>query len=913
MEIDRQDYIQLTVDDTVLSLKRSIRDYIEAAYHISDPSLVSQRLEILNNPGVISQLPFIETTQKFKKHVDYAELGLESDFLEILGLLSRDDGVENRRLVYPPYHHQSEALRATIVERKSLMVMTGTGSGKTETFLFPILGKLTKEAAVKPDSFYKNRAIRALILYPMNALVNDQLGRMRLLFGDSRLVEKFKSWSGRTVQFARYTSRTPYPGTRDASGGGDGVKLKPIKDFYVDNLEISNDPSHPDYESRRTLVAELKQRGKWPAKPDLVHWWGSGRWADSEGLPRRCITLESDSELITRHEVKENPPDILITNYSMLEYMLMRPVEKSIFDATQQWLSANPDEDFLLVVDEAHLYRGAQGTEVAHLIRRLRTRLGISPDRLQVICTTASFDSADYAPEFAAQLSGKSPGDFEIIQGDLDLLSGARPATQEEAITIGNLKIGDFYRDISDPEFREQVNQFLASFGSNPTGDLQRDLFNALPNFPPMAHLVNITMGSAWQLASLRKEVFPTLDKEAGEKALTTMIALGTFAKNSPESSSLMPCRVHAFFRGLPGLWICMDPNCAEQGNSRTSGAKSIAGKLYHQPREICGPSCRARVLEFYTCRDCGAAYVRAYTGDTENPVFLWIEGGETGPDDSETLHPIDILLQEPDDSMLSKVEPREFDLVTGRIDTSGTSERWRLVYIYDLENDGNSDAEEDGEDDEESDAEPRQFRRCGVCNSNGIFGHSPVMDHQTKGDQPFSALVNEQIQVQYPNPAVRRSKFNSLRGRKVLGFSDSRQQAARLAPKISEYSSQDTLRPLALVGFERLRAIPEISNFISLDHLYLAAQLGSIILDGRMPPGVGNESSNDSAARDIYSAIEAGDQNAIIQALLSYPNMSQANSTRGLIHGLIKNRRFGFEALGLASVVEAPSKTGDI
>src|ERR1017187_3574117 len=97
----------------------------------------------------------------------------------------------------------------------------------------------------------------------------------------------------------------------------------------------------------------------------------------------------------------------------MLEYMLMRPLERPIFDRTRDWLGANPNERLLLVVDEAHLYRGAAGAEVALLIRRLRMRLGITADRLQVICTSASFTDPVYASEFGAQLTGKEKRDFE--------------------------------------------------------------------------------------------------------------------------------------------------------------------------------------------------------------------------------------------------------------------------------------------------------------------------------------------------------------------------------------------------------------------------------------------------------------------------------------------------------------------
>ena len=102
----------------------------------------------------------------------------------------------------------------------------------------------------------------------------------------------------------------------------------------------------------------------------------------------------------SRQDMQDSPPDILITNYSMLEYMLMRPLERHIFDATRAWLDQHRDQTLFLVLDEAHLYRGAAGAEVALLIRRLRTRLDIPPERLQVICTSASFKDQIHAIYF---------------------------------------------------------------------------------------------------------------------------------------------------------------------------------------------------------------------------------------------------------------------------------------------------------------------------------------------------------------------------------------------------------------------------------------------------------------------------------------------------------------------------------
>ena len=159
------------------------------------------------------------------------------------------------------------------------------------------------------------------------------------------------------------------------------------------------------------LLGKLTARGKWPAKPSVAGWVRSTTYTlarPTRSLPARAVIGPHDAELLTRHEVQDRPPDLLITNYSMLEYMMMRPIERSIFDRTRAWLEACPAEKIIVVLDEAHLYRGAQGAEVGLLLRRLRERLGIGPDRFQVICATASFSEAGRtsAGQFGAQLSG---------------------------------------------------------------------------------------------------------------------------------------------------------------------------------------------------------------------------------------------------------------------------------------------------------------------------------------------------------------------------------------------------------------------------------------------------------------------------------------------------------------------------
>src|SRR5438067_4151539 len=132
----------------------------------------------------------------------------------------------------------------------SLVITTGTGSGKTEAFLLPILAKLATEAHDRPASFAMP-SLRAILLYPMNALVNDQLGRLRLLFGSPLLTSHFHGWAGRPARFARYTSRTLYPGVRTPKK--DTRRLKSIERFYIALLNQAHDSSDPRHARAQAL------------------------------------------------------------------------------------------------------------------------------------------------------------------------------------------------------------------------------------------------------------------------------------------------------------------------------------------------------------------------------------------------------------------------------------------------------------------------------------------------------------------------------------------------------------------------------------------------------------------------------------------------------------------------------------
>src|SRR6266508_3219621 len=180
----------LTISETISEIRAALQDYIEATYHIGDPTLVGQRRVLLDQEGVLFRAPYIESTPRYTVTRRFAELEIPEPAQTLLQAMAHPQTDRAPLLHDPPYTHQAEALEATIRDGYSLVVTTGTGSGKTESFLLPILAKLAIEAHDTPQSF-GTPSLRAILLYPMNALVNDQLGRLRLLFGDSLVTYLF--------------------------------------------------------------------------------------------------------------------------------------------------------------------------------------------------------------------------------------------------------------------------------------------------------------------------------------------------------------------------------------------------------------------------------------------------------------------------------------------------------------------------------------------------------------------------------------------------------------------------------------------------------------------------------------------------------------------------------------------------
>ncbi|MDP9437956.1 MAG: DEAD/DEAH box helicase, partial [Actinomycetota bacterium] len=341
-------------------LKEVLCTYLETAYRISHPAVTRDRAALLREPGVIAQIPYVETTPRFKAGGWLRELGLPWIPDELPDLAHF--GLPTNR--FPLFAHQEEALRAAWAEDGSprdLIVASGTGSGKTECFYLPILADILREALewpaapeTGPSGRWDGRrktwlhsrqhetrpaAVRALVLYPMNALVNDQLRRLRkTLASDGALAWQRENLNNNLIYFGRYTSQTKLAG-------------RPDQPKRRENWEEYRGQVEADWEA---IGEELRRSGGWP-RP-------------------------KGAEMLSRWDMQMSPPDVLITNYSMLEYMLVRPIEAGIFDSTREWLAASKENVLTLALDEAHTYTGARGTEVAYLLRRLFERLKVGPE-----------------------------------------------------------------------------------------------------------------------------------------------------------------------------------------------------------------------------------------------------------------------------------------------------------------------------------------------------------------------------------------------------------------------------------------------------------------------------------------------------------------------------------------------------
>jgi hypothetical protein len=583
------------------NLKNKLIDYIKAQYMAENDLLMDAAEGLLTKKEVLFQEPFIEVTKNYKVvSQGFENTRLDNERKKILSELTK----AKLGVFGTPFRHQVTAVEEYYAG-KNILVTTGTGSGKTECFLWPILTDLIYEAHNSKKT-WKQEGIRALVLYPMNALVSDQLGRMRNIIGrsDDAFHKILCDYSPlRRARFGMYTGRTPYAGENDEEKNKQLSRL--IRKNYINS----------------DVYEELVKVGRVPSK-------NLEKFADnlSKGLQ---VTEMEDAELYTRGEMQKICPDILITNYCMLEYMLMRPIEDVFWNKTIQWLNASSDNKLLLVIDEAHMYRGASGGEVSLLIRRLMDKLGIEPLKMKCILTSASVppDKNAEIQKFACGLTGKNPDSdmFVIIREETERIDNNKKGNIGKAKFYAGLSLehlqGDF--EMQQKEFEKIAYEFGGGEIPQNAEVARVWLFDNLSKDELMWQLIFVCSEKAKAFSEIARNIFDDeVPQKLAEEALEVLLQLGTMAKSS-EGKVLLGSKVHMMFKGLHGLFACINPDCPE-GHA---GMGIKLGYMTDKNIETC-PCCGGRMYEILMDRRCGTLYLKVFIDNaiynSELFEFLW-------------------------------------------------------------------------------------------------------------------------------------------------------------------------------------------------------------------------------------------------------------------------------------------------
>lgn len=505
--------------ETTKAIRTQYLAYLKSKFVSNDGAIGDQAALLLEEDGRFVKGPYVEVTPPFLSGKSIDTLISEGVLSSDMALLNQNDLPSDRFL----YAHQEEAIRNLVSKNRNAVVATGTGSGKTECFLIPILNWLMRE---KEEEGVITPGVRALLLYPMNALANDQVDRLRSLLKDYP-----------DITFGRYTGETLH----------DDIKAI---EAYRNN--------HPD-------------------RPILKN------------------------ELLSRERMQATPPHILLTNYAMLEYLLLRPADNVFFDG------AFADHWRFIVLDEAHTYNGAKGTEIAMLLSRLKERVIKSPaQKMQYIATSATLGSGDKRFDEIAKFMNdvfNEQGKTGIPFGKEDLVEAKRmPFEQRQNLTP--LKLDDYKRLDSLFQSGEKEEVFYA---------LQKDA--------NLYKLRSFLSRKAELLSDAAEHIFSDTPYKQSEKleALVTLIKLSSGVRERENDLPLLPARYHVFARALEGAFISYFPDT----------------KVYldrHKTHTALGYK-RIPVFELGNCERCGQEYLFGRIHQSENGNRYFVQAESTVDD----------------------------------------------------------------------------------------------------------------------------------------------------------------------------------------------------------------------------------------------------------------------------------------
>ena len=561
-----------------------------------------------------------------------------------------------------PFQHQLECWRHLLGDvPQSVLVTSGTGSGKTECFLVPILEDLVRERAGRQAI----TGVRALFLYPLNALINSQRDRLR-------------AWCdglGTDIRFCLYNGETP-----------------------------ESVPAH-----------EQAQAG---------------------------------AQLLSRRSLRERPAPVLVTNSTMLEYMLVRREDQPILEQSRGKLR-------WIVLDEAHTYIGSQAAEMALLLRRVLHRFEVDPSQVRFIATSATIgdeDAKEPLQRFLADVSG-APSDR------VHVVTGKRFVPPLPPLDPGRTP--------------ENVQELRAD-----------ELFGALCHDPTTRAIRSLLAEKPAALKEVQKAA------GVGMSDVIARLERASTARNRDEA--LLPLRVHLFHRTQRGLWACVNRACS--GRDAEIAESWDFGAVFPSHRTNC-EYCKFPVFELVACRECGQEYLSAeetFSGESGgHKLEAYIEAQDLDEFQLEVdLDDVDEGEGElPESSRLRR-------LICGRT-LDAEFDEWRISKDHTLLKEG------EGAQLRLSplDSGPTTCRRCGARESrHRLF-------RELRIGAPFALSTIVPTALEHTPPLPNGAALPS-RGRRLLGFTDSRQGSARLAVRLQQEAERNRVRSILFHALAAARKV---------------------------------------------------------------------------------------------------------
>jgi DEAD/DEAH box helicase domain-containing protein len=697
-----RDTFQLDAVSTEAFLRKRLAEFAQSDAFLRNPQLAETCRKLWEadekSGGLVGQLWVEAIFPSASSGLTLADL-LQTGLIcaELVRQLEFTDGIPLDRPLYAHQHSVIEAEAKTVGKpRPAIVVTAGTGAGKTEAFLLPILNALFREKRSHGES-----GVRAIILYPLNALVNDQVERLhRLLAGQDE------------VTLFHFTGETPED---DAAAKREG---------------------YPKFDKSR----------------------------------RR-----------TRAEARVSVPDVLVTNYSMLEYMLCRPQDAVFFGNALR----------IFVADEAHMYTGTLAAEIALLLRRVLIRCGVSCETVLQIATSATLGGD--VREFAAKLFSKDLASVRWVRGE-----SVRPALPELVAPERACRPQDIHLDaletavlvgqdglVEDPALADVARSCVRHLvGSDVIADTLQDnmpasvLRNTLSHAPIISQLENALWNSRKGGILQLRELAATLWNRSDESAISAtarLLQLGSRARRSTSELPLVPHKLHLMARAPVTVSACMNVRCSAQTSRLPLGGRIVAEGL-----DQC-PDCGCAMLTLCRCDRCGQDLV----------------AGIHRTDNTLNLRP----------RWHTRVQPPETEYWFARLVEAGG-------FPFDLKS---RRCEEDS-------CQTAWLERLAECPNCGADGGSfqPI----GFGDGLGLPIVAETLLAAMPVSASIARSWLPARGRRLLIFSDSRREAARLGPLLTRNHEIQLARALVSGLLAKQAADQRSINRLKRDVKRLGADL---------------------------------------------------------------------------------------